>query len=128
MTPFPAHVTFLVVARLSLAFAFAVDLAFAFSLIAIPALSFALALAVVAAFAFALAFALALALAFPFAFAYVVHVHRNCFSEVIHDPRLVRVQQGLDDRSQPVIATLKTVESSPADGLAISVGILATPR
>ena len=107
MAPFPAHVAFFVVARLSFAFAFAVALAFAFALIAILALSFALALAVVAAFALALAFALAIALAFPFAFAYVVHVHRNCFSEVIHDPCLVRVQIGLDDRSQLVVVTLK---------------------
>ena len=105
MVPFPAHVAFFLVARFSFAFAFAL------ALIAILALSFALALAVAAAFAFALAFALAfafaLALAFPFALAYVVHVHRNCFSEVIHDPRLVRVQIGLDDRSQLVVITLK---------------------
>ena len=110
MTPFPAHVAFFVVARFSFAFAFAVDLAFAFALIAILALSFALALAVAAAFAFALAFALASALAFPFALAYVVYVHRNCFSEVIHDPRLVRVQIGLDDCSQLVVVTLKLLE------------------
>ena len=90
-------------ARFSFAFAFAVDLAFALALIAILALSFALALAVAAAFAFALAFALA----FPFALAYAVHVHRNCFSEVIHDPRLVRVQVGLDDCSQLVVVILK---------------------
>ena len=32
---------------------------------------------------------------------------RNCFSEVIHDPRLVRVQVGLDDCSQLVVVTLK---------------------
>ena len=120
MTPFPAHVAFFVVARFSSAFAFAVDLAFAFALISIFALSFALALAVAAAFAFALAF--------PFALAYVVHVHRNCFSEVIHDPRLVRVQVGLDDCSQLVVVTLKLVESSPANGLAVSVGILEAPR
>ena len=101
MTPFPAHVAFFVVARF--AFAFAVALA----LIAIVALSFALALAVAAVLAFVLAFALAFALAFPFALAYVVHVHRNCFSEVIHDPRLVRVQVGLDDCSQLVVVTLK---------------------
>ena len=125
MTPFPAHVAFFVIARFSFAFAFAVDHAFAFALIAILALSFALALAVAAAFAFALA--LAFALAFPFALAYVVHVHRNCLSEVVHDPRLVRVQVGLDDRSQLVVVT-PTVESSPANGLAIFVGILATPR
>ena len=107
MTLFPAHVAFFVVARFSFAFAFAVDLAFALALIAIRALSFALALAVAAAFAFVLAFALAFALAFPFALAHVVHVHRNCFSEVIHDPRLVRVQVGLDDCSQLVVITLK---------------------
>ena len=107
MTPLTAHVAFFVIARFSFAFAFAVDLAFALALIAILALSFALALAVAAAFALALAFTLAFALAFPFALAYVVHVHRNCFSEVIHDPRLVRVQVGLDDCSQLVVVTLK---------------------
>ena len=105
MTPFPAHVAFFVIARFSFAFAFAVDLSFELALIAILALSFALALAVADAFAFARAFALAFA--FPFALAYVVHVHRNCFSEVIHDPRLVRAQVGLDDRSQLVVVTLK---------------------
>ena len=127
MTPFPAHVAFFVVARFS--FAFAVDLAFALALISILALSFALALTVAAAFAFVLAFALAFALAFPFALAYVVHVHRNCFSEVIHDPRLVRVQVGLDDCSQLVVINYsQTVESSPANGLAVSVGILVAPR
>ena len=95
MAPFSAHVAFFVVAWFSFAFAFAVDLAFALALIAILALSFAL------------AFALALALACPFALAYVVHVHRNYFSEVIHDPRLVRVQIGLDYRSQLVVVNLK---------------------
>ena len=99
MTPFPAHVAFFVVARFSFVFAFAVDLALVLALIAILALSFALVLAVAVAFAFALAF--------PFALAYVVHVHRNCFSEVIHDPRLVRVQVGLDGCSQLVVVTLK---------------------
>ena len=54
-------------------------------------------------FCFVLAFALVL-LPFPLL---LVHVHRNCFSEVIHDPRLVRVQVGLDDCSQLVVVTLK---------------------
>ena len=107
MTPFPAHVAFFVITRFSFAFAFAVDVAFALALIAILTLSLTLALAVAAAFAFALAVALAFALAFPFALAYIVHVHRNCLSEVMHDPRLVRVQVGLDDRSQLVVVTLK---------------------
>ena len=70
-------------------------------------LLFVLALAVAAAFAFALAFALALAFASALALAYIIHVHWICLSEVIHDPRLVRVQLGLDDRSQLVVVTLK---------------------
>ena len=82
-------------------------LPFGLAFIAIFALSFALALAVAAAFALVLALALAFALAFLLALAYAVHVHRNCFSEVIHDPRLVRVQVGLDDCSQLVVITLK---------------------
>ena len=93
--PFPAHIAFFVVARFSFAFALAVDLSFALALIVILALSFALALVV------------ALAFALVFALAYVVHVHRSCFSEVIHDPRLVRVQVSLDDCSQLVVVTLK---------------------
>ena len=58
-----------------------------------------------AAFTFAVAFALAFA--FAFALAYVIHFHWICFSEVVHDPCLVRVQVGLDDRSQFVVVTLK---------------------
>ena len=107
MTPFSAHVPFFVIVRFSTAFAFVVALAFAFALVAILALSFALALAVAAAFAFALAFALAFAFAFALALAYIIHVHWICFSEIIHDPRLFRVQVGLDDRSQLVLVTLK---------------------
>ena len=104
---FSAHVALFVILRFSTAFAIAVVLAFAFALVAILALPFALPFAVAAAFAFALAFALALAFAFAFALAYNIHVHWICLSEVIHDPRLVRVQVGLDDRSQLVVVTLK---------------------
>ena len=57
--------------------------------------------------AFAFAFAVDLAFAFAFALAYIIHVHWICLSEVVHDPRLVRVQVGLDDRSQLVVVTLK---------------------
>ena len=86
-------------------FAVAVAVAFALALIAVFALAFALALTVVFAAAFAASFPVAFALAL--ASAYVIHVHRNCLSEVIHDPRLVRVQVGLDDRSQLVVVTHK---------------------
>ena len=118
MTPFPAHVAFFVVARF--AFAFAVDLAFALALIAILALSFALVLAVAAAFAFALAF--------PFALACVVHVHRNCFSQVIHDPRPVRVRVDLDNYSQLVVITLKLLRVHQQRIAQFFVGILAAPH
>ena len=119
MTLLSARAAPFVVVRFSTAFAFAVVLAFALALAAVLALSFALALAVAAAFAFALAFALALvfafafalalalALAFAFALACVIHVHWICLSEVVHDPRLVRVQVGLDDRPQLVVVTPK---------------------
>ena len=103
MTLFSAHIEFFVVVRFSLASSFAVDLAFAFALISILALSYALVLTVAAAFACALAFALA----FPYAIAFIFHVHRNCFSEVVHDSRLVRVQVGLYDCSQLVVFTLE---------------------
>ena len=132
MTPFSARVTLFDIVRFSTAFAFAVVLALASALVAILALSFALALAVAAAFAFAfafaLAFALALAFAFAFALAYIIHVHWICFSEVIHDPRLVRVQVGLDDRSQLVVVTLKLLRVHQQNGLSVSVVIPATPR
>ena len=95
MTPFSAHVALFVIIRFSTAFAFAVVLAFAFALVAILALSFALALAVAAAFAV------------PFALACVTHVHWICLPEVVHDPRLVRVQVGLNDRSQLVVVAFK---------------------
>ena len=126
MTPFSAHVALFVIVRFSTAFAFAVVLVFAFALVAILALPFACAPAVAAAFAFALSFALALA--FAFAFAYVIHVHWICLSEVSHDPRHVRVQVGVDDRSQLVVVTLKLLRVHQQNGLAVSVGIPATPR
>ena len=105
MTLLSAHVALFVVVRFSTAFAFAVVLAFALALVAVLALPVALALAVAAAVTFALACALALALAFALAF--VIHIHWICFPEVVHDPRLVRVQVGLDDRPQLVVVTLK---------------------
>ena len=114
---------FFVVVRFSLASSPAVDLAFALALISILALSFALLLLLLLVLLPLLFFALA----FPYTLAYIFHVHRNCFSEVVHDSRLVRVQVGLYDCSQLVVVT-QTVESSLANGLAVSVGILATPR
>ena len=101
MTFLSAHVALCVVVRFSTAFAFAVVLAFALALVAVLALSFALAVAVAAALSLALAFAFALALAC------MIRVQWICFSEVVHDPRLVRVQVGLDDRPQLVVETLK---------------------
>ena len=104
MTLLSAHVVLFVVVRFSAAFAFA----FAFALVAVFALAFALALAVEAfAVPFSVAFALVLAFAFALALAYVIHFHWICFSEVVHDPRLHRVQVALDDRPQLVVVTLK---------------------
>ena len=54
-----------------------------------------------------LSIAFAFAVALVLALAYIIHVYWICLSEVIHDPRLVRVQVGLDDRSQLVVVTLK---------------------
>ena len=113
-----AHVELFVVVRFSGAFTFVVAFAFALALIAV----FALALAVVFAAAFAAPFPVA------FALAYVIHFHWICVSEVVHDPCLVRVQVGWDDPSQLVVVYSQTVESSPADGLAVSVGPHAAPR
>ena len=101
MTLLSAHVALYAVVRFSTAFAFAVVLAFAFALVAVRALSFPRALAVAAAFA--VSFALALAFAFAFALACVIHVH----CEIVHDPRLLRVQVGLNDRSQLVVVAFK---------------------
>ena len=107
-----------------LASSLAVDLAFALALISILALTFALLLLLLLVL---LPLLLFFALAFPYTLVQIFHVHRNYFSEVVHDPRLVRVQVGLYDCSQLVVVT-QTVESSLANGLAVFVGILATPR
>ena len=111
MAPFSAHVAFFVVARFSFAFAFAVDLAFALAL--------NLCCCYRCCFCSCFCFSLCFCLCSP--------RPSELFSEVIHDPRLVRVQIGLDDRSQLVVVTLKLL-SSPANDLAVSVGIPATPR
>ena len=99
---FSAHVALFVVVRFSAASA--VAFAFAFASVAVFALAFA-----VAGFAvpFSVAFVLVLAFAFALALAYVIHFHWICFSEVVHDPRLHRVQVALDDRPQLVVVTLK---------------------
>ena len=80
-------------------------------MVAVFALAFALALAVVfaavSAVSFSVASAVALVFAFAFALVYVIHFHWICFSELIHDPLLVRVQVGMDDRPQLVVVTLK---------------------
>ena len=102
MTLLSAHVVLFVVVRFSAAFAFA----FAFALVAVFALAFALALAV-EAFAVPFSVAFALVLAFALALACVIHFHWICFSEVVHDPRLHRVQVALDDRPQLAVVTLK---------------------
>ena len=101
MTLLSAHVALFVVVRFSAACAIAVAFAFALASNAVFALPFAIAFAVVVAAAFAVAFLVA------FALACVIHVHWICFSEVVHDPCLVRVQVGLDDRSQVVAVILK---------------------
>ena len=108
-------------------FDFAVAVAFAFALVAVFALAFAVAHDVVFAAAFVVAFSVAFAFAFAFALVYVIHVPWICFSEVVHDPRLIRVQVGLDDRPQLVVVALK-VESSPADGLKVFVRSHEAPR
>ena len=71
---------------------------------------------------FSAAFAVALAFAFAFALCDPRPLDLS-LSEVVRDPRLVRVQVGLDDRPQLVV-----LESSLADGLALSVAPHAAPH
>ena len=110
MTLVSAHIALFVVVRFSVAFALAVVFAFALALVVVFALAFAPALAVVLAAAFADPFSVAFALALAFAFTFcscLCNPLPLCFSEVVDDPRLVRVQAGMDNRPQLVVVTLK---------------------
>ena len=85
MTLLSEHLALFVVVRFSAAFA----------LVAVFVLALALSLAIVFAAAFAVPFSVPLLLlvlfALAFALACVTHFHWICFSEVVRDPRLVRV-------------------------------------
>ena len=90
---------------------------------------FSTAFAFAAAFAVAFSIDFALAFAFAFSLAYVIHFQWICFSEIVHVPRLVRVQLCLDDRPQLVVVTLKLLRvHKQMDGLSVSVGPRAAPQ
>ena len=108
MTLLSAHVALFVVVRFSAAFAFAV--AYAFALVAV----FGSCPCSCSCSCFCPCLCSCLCNPRPLDLS---------LSEVVRDPRLVRVQVGLDDRPQLVV-----LESSPADGLALSVAPHAAPH